>query len=106
MHIPDDDRLARIQGRTAKPLTNRKTWIRRGLLAGFGHDHKLILDDLVNTDPAIIARGANHLDELRHSFSGAAAGQGKPPDLLQLLAFNACSRMMSAKPGSVPMDGA
>src|SRR2546430_4241460 len=86
MSIPDDDRLARIQRRTAYPLTNRETWIRRRLASGFRHNHELVLDDFVNADPPITARGANHLHELVHSFSGAAARQRKCADLLQLLA--------------------
>src|SRR5581483_10164008 len=106
------------------------------LVAGAGKNHKFIFDDLVNAHPAIIARCADHLHQLLHPFSCAAARQRECPDLLQLLArclfhsaekailkkpravaistreilraqaFNACSRMMSATPGSVPMDEA
>src|SRR5438552_12862952 len=87
-HIAYDDGLAGIQRRPAQPLTNRETWIRRRVAAGLGHNHKLVLDNLVNADPAIIPRGANHLHELLHSFAGAPASQRKPPDLLQLFARN------------------
>src|ERR1700757_1427613 len=86
MHIPDDDRLARIQRRAAKPLTNRETWIRRRLGTGFCENDKLVLDDLVNADPSIIPRGANHFYKLAHSLSGAPSGQCERPDLLQLFA--------------------
>src|SRR4029434_11026166 len=85
-YVAHDDGLAGLQGRTAQSLTNRETWIRRRFLAALGHNHELVLNDLVNADPAIIARGANHLHELFHSFSRAPAGQRKPPDLLKLLA--------------------
>ena len=78
--------LAGLQGRTAQSLANWKTWIRRRFLAALGHNHELVLNDLVNADPAIIARGANHLHELLHSLSRAPASQRKPPDLLKLLA--------------------
>src|SRR5262249_23675264 len=65
---------------------NREPWIRRRLLAGLGHDHELVLNDLVNADPAIIPRGANHLHELLHPFPCAPAGQRKTADLLKLFA--------------------
>src|SRR4029077_15050324 len=61
-------------------------WIRRRLIAGFGHYHEFILDDLVNAGPAIIPRGPDHLHELLHSFSGAAAGERETADLLKVLA--------------------
>jgi len=72
-YVAYDDGLARLQGRTAQSLTSRKTWIRRRFLAAFGHYHELVLDDLVNANPTIIARGTNHLDELLHSLSRAPA---------------------------------
>src|SRR5437762_2854341 len=87
-HVAYDDGLAGIQRSPAQPLTNRETWIRRRVAAGLGHNHKLVLDNLVNADPAIIPRGANHLHELLHSFAGAPASQRKPPDLLQLFTRN------------------
>ena len=85
-HVAHDDGLAGLQSRAAQSLTNRKTWIRRRVGAALGHNHKLVLDNLVNANPAIIACGANHLHELIHPFSGAPASQRKPPDLLQLFA--------------------
>jgi len=84
-HVAYDDRLARLQGRSAQSLASWKTWIRRWFLAAFGHNYELVLNDLVNADPAIIARGANHLHELLHSFAGAPAGQRERADLLKLL---------------------
>jgi hypothetical protein len=84
-HVADDDGFARIQRRTAQALTNWKTRISCGVAAGFGHDHEFVLNDLVNADPAIIARLADHLRELLHSFSCAPAGQRKGADLLKLL---------------------
>src|SRR5439155_23579582 len=66
-------------------LSNRKTRIRRGLVTGFGHDYEFVLDDLVNGDPAIITRRADHFHELLHSFFGAAAGQSEPANVLKLL---------------------
>ena len=45
-----------------------------------------MFDDLVNGELPITTRVANHLYELLHSFSGAAPGQRKRPDLLQLFA--------------------
>ena len=84
-HVADDDGFARIQCRTAQSLSDRKTRISCGLVAGFGHYHEFFLNDLVNADPAVIARGADHLHELLHSFSCAPAGQRKGTDLLKLL---------------------
>ena len=85
-HVAYDDRLTGLQGRTAQSLTGWKTWISGRFVAAFGHYHELVLNDLVNANPAIIARGANHLDELLHSLSRASARQGKRPDLLKILA--------------------
>src|SRR5439155_24747880 len=84
-HVADNDRFARIYCRTAQALSNRKTRIRRGLVTGFGHDYEFVLDDLVNGDPAIITRRADHFHELLHSFFGAAAGQSEPANVLKLL---------------------
>ncbi len=84
--VADYYRLARIQRRAAKPLRNRKSRVGWRLVAGFRLNHELVFNDFVNGDPPITARGADHLYELRHSFSGAPPGQRKPPDLLQLLA--------------------
>src|SRR5205807_7393834 len=86
MHVTHDDGFARIQRRAAQPLSDRETWIRRWLAAGFGENHEFVFDDLVNGEPPITTRVANHLYELFHSFSGAAPGQRKRPDLLQLFA--------------------
>jgi len=61
-------------------------WICGRFVAAFGHYHELVLNDLVNANPAIIARGTNHLHELLHSLSRASARQGKRPDLLKILA--------------------
>jgi hypothetical protein len=85
-HVAYDNGLARLQGRTAQSLASWKTWIRRRFLAAFGHNHELVLYDLVNAHPAIIARGANHLHELLHSLSRAPSGQGKRPNFLEFFA--------------------
>src|SRR4029077_260450 len=85
-HVAHDNGLAGIQRSPAQPLTNRETWIRRRVGAALGHNHKLVLDNLVNAIPAIIARGANHLHELLHPFWGAPAAQRKTADLLKPLA--------------------
>jgi hypothetical protein len=82
--VTDDDGCARIQRRTAQALGNWEAWIRCRVSTGLGHDHEFVLNDLVNANPAIIARGANHLDELIHSFPRAPSSERKPPDLLQL----------------------
>ena len=55
------------------------------LIAGFCQNHEFILDDLVNRDPAIVSRGANHLHELLHSLAGAPACQRERADLLKIL---------------------
>src|SRR6188472_3634078 len=85
-HVAYDDSLAGLQCRTAQTLAGWKTWICGRFVAAFGHDHELVLNDLVNANPAIIARGTNHLHELLHSLSRASARQGKRPDLLKILA--------------------
>src|SRR4029079_12974209 len=72
-HVAYDDRLARLQGRSAQSLASWKTWIRRWFLSALRHNHEFVLDDLVNANPPIIARGTNHLDELLHSLSRAPA---------------------------------
>src|SRR4029077_4051529 len=73
-NVAYDDGLAGLQGRTAQSLASWKTWIRRRFLAALGHNHELVLNDLVNADPAIITRCANHLHEMLHSLSRAPAG--------------------------------
>src|SRR4051794_28614642 len=85
-HVANDDSSARLQGRTAQSLAGWKTWICGRFVAAFGHYHELVLNDLVNANPAIIARRANHLHELLHSLSRASARQSKRPDLLKILA--------------------
>src|SRR5262249_40434872 len=131
-YVAYDNGLAGLQGRTAQSLTNRETWIRCRFIAALGQNHELVFDDLVNADPTVIPRYANHLHQLLHSFAGASTGQRERANFLKLLAgsffhspgkqsgakqtererdfqlfaFNACSKMMSAMPVSVPMDGA
>jgi hypothetical protein len=83
--IADDDRFPGFQRRAAQPLRDWETRIRRRLVACVGENHEFIFDDLVNADPAIIARRANHLCELLHSLSGAPASQRECADLLELL---------------------
>src|SRR5262249_40325268 len=85
-YVAHDDGFARIQCRTAQSLSSRKAGISCGVVAGFGHYHEFIFYDLVDANPAIIARGADHLHELLHSLSRAPAGQRKGTDLLKLLA--------------------
>jgi hypothetical protein len=84
-HVANDDGFARIQRSATQPLGDWETCICRWLIAGFCQNHEFILDDLVNCDPAIIPRGANHLYELLHSFASAPAGQRERADLLKLL---------------------
>jgi hypothetical protein len=85
-HVAYDHGLARFQGRTAQSLASWKTWIRRRFLPALCHNYELVPNDLVNANPAIIARASNHLHELLHSLSRASASQGKRPDLLKILA--------------------
>ena len=89
-HVAYDDGLAGIQRRAAQSLSNRETWICRRFLACFRQNYEFILNDLVNADPAVIARSANHLHELLHSFAGAPAGQRERTDLLKLFARGFC----------------
>src|SRR5439155_1575857 len=86
MHVAHDDRVARLQRSAAYPLRDGKPRVGRRLAAGFGKDHKFIFDNLVNSEPAIIARGANHLHELPHAFSGAATRERERANLLKLFA--------------------
>jgi len=86
VHVADNNRFARVQRRAAKPLRNGKTRVSRRLIACACENHEFIFDDFVNRQPPVIARCANHLHELFHSFAGATAGQRKRPDLLQLFA--------------------
>src|SRR6266480_5466009 len=86
VHVAHNDRLAGFQRRAAEPLCNWKSRVGWRLVAGFRLNHELVFNDLVNGDPPITARGANHLHQLLHSFPGTPTGQRKPPDLLQLFA--------------------
>jgi hypothetical protein len=70
----------------AEPLRNRKLRVGGRLVACASENHEFIFDDFINRQPPVIARGANHFHQLLHSFSSAAAGQRKRPDLLKLLA--------------------
>src|SRR5262245_48113375 len=84
-HVAHDDGFTGIQRSSTQALANWETWVGRWVAAGFGHDHKLVFNDLVNPDPTIVARGANHLHELVHSFARAPASQRKTANLLKLL---------------------
>jgi len=86
MHVTDDDRFPGFQRRPAQALPDWKTRIRRWLVARPGENHEIFFHYLVNADPAIIARRANHLHELLHPLWCAPAGERECPDLLQLLA--------------------
>src|SRR5207244_10800119 len=85
VHIPDDNRFARFQRRPTQALPSGETWIGRRLVSGPGEDDELLLDDLVDGDPAIIARRTDHFRDLLQVFLLTAARQDKPPDLLQFL---------------------
>src|SRR6266849_3229880 len=86
MHVTHDERFARVQRRSAQALRDWKARIRRRLVTSASEDHELLVHDLVNGDPAIIARRANHFHDLLHPFWRAPAGKRESPDLLQLLA--------------------
>src|SRR2546430_16769004 len=86
MHVTRDDWVAGVQRRATQALHDWKTLVGRRLVTSASENHELLVHDLVNGDPAIIARRANHLHELLHPLWRAPAGERECPDLLQLLA--------------------
>src|SRR5437868_4151682 len=100
VHVAHNDRLAGFQRRAAEPLCNWKSRVGWRLVASFRLNHELVFNDLVNGDPPITARGANHLHQLPHSFPGTPTGQRKSPDLLQLFA----SGFLQSQEGNVAQN--
>ena len=86
MHVTRDDWVAGVQRRATQALHDWKTLVGRRLVARSGENHEIFFHDLVNADPAIIARRSNHLHELPHPLWRAPSGERECPDLLQPLA--------------------
>src|SRR2546425_12227269 len=84
--VADDDRLARVERCPAQPLGDWKAGIRGRFVTRFRKNDKCVVHDLVDANPAIIARRANHFHELSHPLWCPPASERECSDLLQLLA--------------------